>query len=201
MLDMIDVLKNSKEVNVMIKFKKFVNVLFYSKGTSFTVFPDGKDRFVLRGEGAYKEIATLIDNYVIEKLLITEELSRIDHTGIGFTPFEERYVLEEYKTVSVLFIKDERVKSLSNMQPIPKRLLEHLHDGVLKELKPTSKQVGMIRWLEEEVKSPELRRSIGEIMKMTKREASEVIKVLLDQKQWFDELVEKSKQANSSTTA
>lgn len=188
----------------MIKFKEFIGIVFYSKGTTFSVIPDGEEskKLVLRGSEAFKEIADLLDKYVIEKFLITEEWSRIDHTALGFTPLEERYMLEERTVVSLILIKDKRVKALFNMQPLPKRLLEHLPDEVLKELRPTSRQVGMIKWLEEEVEPPEFRRSSWEIVKYyTKREASEIIKVLLEKKRWFDELVEKSKQANSSTTA
>jgi hypothetical protein len=160
----------------MVKFNEKLILQFAPNANVFTVSRDGEEPFVLKGGNATDTIASLLDRFAWWKIEITESMERDDFTWLGHVPLEARYDFQEDTVVRVFLVKEERVKSFFDRQPLPAKLLKALPKEVKKELLITKKQIQFIQFLLEGL--DEFLIDEGELNSLTKREASALIKYL-----------------------
>lgn len=185
---MLSVMKNSiggrkmKDLKVQkiqkIQFKEKLILQFSSFGYVYKIIPDNGNVIVLKGEEGAAVVASLIDKYEWQKIDIHIDLERdnFDWLPEGEKISEEyRYDFKTEITLIVVLKKERRVKSFSDRQKLPKRLLNVLPKEIKSKLQITNKQLMYIENLLEEV---DFLIDEKELRLLTRQEASALIEML-----------------------
>jgi hypothetical protein len=159
-----------------IQFKEKLFLEFSPSGYVYKIISDNGNLIVLKEEDGAAIIASLIDKYAWWKIDISTSIERDDFSWSAEpVPEEHKYDFEIETKIRITLLKEKRVKSYYDAQPLPARLLQFLPEEVKREMKITRKQMLFIDSLLMDV---DFLITDKDLHSLTKREASALIELL-----------------------